>query len=52
MAMEHVESYDLLKDVHKAVEELFKLDDIMSFYYYFDVESYKWILIYNTKEDE
>lgn len=50
--MEHIESYSLLQDVHAAVVHLFKFYDVMNFYYYFDMESYKWILIYHTKEDE
>lgn len=49
--MEHVEYYDLLRDVHAAVERLFALDDVMNFKYYFDDECYMWVLIYQTEEE-
>lgn len=49
--MEHVEYYELLEDLHEAVEILYTLDDIKSFYYYFDNYCNQWVLIYNEKED-
>lgn len=41
--MEHVEYYDLLRDVQVAVERLFAHDDVMNYQYYFDDECYMWV---------